>query len=51
MAHQHKAMKGCMAKHASSNDLKTKDEMQTACKEEMKSKEDNSSTMSNTRQQ
>jgi pentapeptide MXKDX repeat protein len=48
MAQQHKAMKDCMAKHASSDERMTKDDMERACKQEMKSRKDNSSTMSST---
>jgi pentapeptide MXKDX repeat protein len=50
MAQQHKMMKDCMAKHASEGNGMTKVDMEKACKEEIKSKQDNSNAMSGSAQ-
>jgi hypothetical protein len=46
MAQQHKMMKDCMAKHASEDSGTTKSDMEKACKDEIKSRKDNSNAMS-----
>jgi hypothetical protein len=50
MAQQHKMMKDCMAKHAAQDKGMTKDDMERACKAEIKSQQDNSNAMSNSSQ-
>ncbi len=50
MAQQNQQLKDCLAKQDSGGAHKTKDDIEKACKEELKSQKDSSGKMSNTPQ-